>query len=262
MIIAKALCHCSMRAAIQTEKCIFLSWAALLRCGPLAQPSPARPAQHGPTEPSLGQQLLQIANLSSFFFWQNRNVHDEGRAKWEHWTLLWHSYQQRGSPMHSKVPSLMQIKYIAAANFFLLHQQQMFSYQHTYRILYSTLVFSKLLVINLNTWLILSILTRLSCYSILHGLPTFSTNSLVKCSYGVHKFKPSRQKKFPICSCFVIVFSLNNEKLFLLTGFELGNAVTAFYFRHFWHFDKSTNSKLLSSNSTNGFTLPSSSSLV
>ena len=80
-------------------------------------PSPARlgrpnMAQLGPTEPSLGQQLLQIANLSSFFFWQNRNVHDEGRAKWEHWTLLWHSYQQHGSPMHSKVPSLMQIKYI------------------------------------------------------------------------------------------------------------------------------------------------------
>ena len=79
-------------------------------------PSPARlgrpnMAQLGPTEPSLGQQLLQIANLSSFFFWQNRNVHDEGRAKWEHWTLLWHSYQQHGSPMHSKVPSLMQIKY-------------------------------------------------------------------------------------------------------------------------------------------------------
>ena len=52
VIIAKALCHCSMRAAIQTEKCIFLSWAALLRCGPLAQPSPARPAQHGPAWPN------------------------------------------------------------------------------------------------------------------------------------------------------------------------------------------------------------------
>ena len=55
MIIAKALFHCSMHAAIQTEKCIFLSWAALLRCGPLAQPSPARPAQHGPAWPNWTQ---------------------------------------------------------------------------------------------------------------------------------------------------------------------------------------------------------------
>ena len=123
MIIAKALFHCSMHAAIQTEKCIFLSWAALLRCGPLAQPSPARPAQHGPAWPNWTQpRPTTSTNCKSkqLFFWQNRNVHDEGRAKWEHWTLLWHSYQQRGSPMHSKVPSLMQIKYVAAANFFFV----------------------------------------------------------------------------------------------------------------------------------------------
>ena len=46
---------------------------------------------------------------------------------------------------------------------------------------------------------------------------------------SVHKFKPSRQKKFLICLCFVIVFLLN-EKLFLPTGFEFVNAVTALYF--------------------------------
>ena len=34
----------------------------------------------------------------------------------------------------------------------------------------------------------------------------------VKCSYGLPKFKPSRQKKFHIWSCFVIVFPLNVKK--------------------------------------------------
>ena len=116
MIIAKALFHCIVCTRPSRQKSAFSSVGPLYwDVGPW--PSPAqlgRPnmAQLGPTEPSLGQQLLQIANLSSFFFWQNRNVHDEGRAKWEHWTLLWHSYQQHGSPMHSKVQSLMQIKYI------------------------------------------------------------------------------------------------------------------------------------------------------
>ena len=124
MIIAKALFHCIVCTRPSRQKSAFSSVGPLYwDVGPW--PSRARlgrpnMAQYGPTEPSLGQQLLQIANLSSFFFWQNRNVHDEGRAKWEHWTLLWHSYQQRGSPMHSKVPSLMQIKYIAAANFFFV----------------------------------------------------------------------------------------------------------------------------------------------
>ena len=32
----------------------------------------------------------------------------------------------------------------------------------------------------------------------------------VKCSYGLPKFKPSRQKKFHICSWFVTVFPLNS----------------------------------------------------
>ena len=51
----------------------------------------------------------------------------------------------------------------------------------------------------------------------------------VKCSYGVPKFKPSRQKKVHICSCFVSVFPLHVKKI-LVTGFELGYAVTALYF--------------------------------
>jgi len=51
----------------------------------------------------------------------------------------------------------------------------------------------------------------------------------VKCSHGAPKFKPSRQKKFHICSCFVIVFPLNVKKI-LATGFEFGHAVTALYF--------------------------------
>ena len=51
----------------------------------------------------------------------------------------------------------------------------------------------------------------------------------VKCSYGVPKFKLSRQKKFHICSCFVIVFSLIVNK-FLAPGFEFGYVVTALYF--------------------------------
>ena len=51
----------------------------------------------------------------------------------------------------------------------------------------------------------------------------------VKCSYGVHKFKPSCQKKFH-------TEKKNNNKtqknvtLFLATGFEFVYAVAAFYF--------------------------------
>ena len=80
-------------------------------------PSPARlgrpnMAQLGPTWAQPRPTTSTNCKSKQLFFWQNRNVHDEGRAKWEHWTLLWHSYQQHGYPMHSKVPSLMQIKYI------------------------------------------------------------------------------------------------------------------------------------------------------
>ena len=48
-------------------------------------------------------------------------------------------------------------------------------------------------------------------------------------SYGVPKFKPIHQKKFHICSCFVVVFPLNVKKI-LVTGFEYGYTVTALYF--------------------------------
>ena len=47
----------------------------------------------------------------------------------------------------------------------------------------------------------------------------------VKCSYGIHKFKPSRQKKFHIFPYFVIVFLLS-VKHFLATGFEFVYVVT------------------------------------
>ena len=43
------------------------------------------------------------------------------------------------------------------------------------------------------------------------------------------EFKHSRQKKFHICSCFVIIFSVNVKKI-LTTGFEFGYAIAALYF--------------------------------
>ena len=52
---------------------------------------------------------------------------------------------------------------------------------------------------------------------------------------SVRKFKPSLHKEFIFCQCFVIVF-LVNEKLFLTTGFEFVNAVTALYFN--WQVQK------------------------
>ena len=47
------------------------------------------------------------------------------------------------------------------------------------------------------------LLTYVKWFFVSHGEPI-----KVKCSYGVPKFKPSCQKKFHICSCFVIVFPL------------------------------------------------------
>ena len=64
----------------------------------------------------------------------------------------------------------------------------------------------------------------------------------VKCIYGVPKFKPICQEKFHICSCFVIVFSLNVKKI-PMTWFEFGYTVTELYFTirnftlHFLNFD-------------------------
>ena len=37
------------------------------------------------------------------------------------------------------------------------------------------------------------------------------SESHYKCSYGVHKFKPSHQKRFHISLCFVIVLSFKCE---------------------------------------------------
>ena len=45
--------------------------------------------------------------------------------------------------------------------------------------------------------------------------------SKIKCSYGVHKFKPSREKKIHIFLCFVIV-SASECETFLATAFEFG----------------------------------------
>ena len=45
--------------------------------------------------------------------------------------------------------------------------------------------------------------------------------SKIKCSYGVHKFKPSRLKNIHISLCFVIV-SASEFKTFLATAFEFG----------------------------------------
>ena len=59
-----------------------------------------------------------------------------------------------------------------------------------------------------------------------------------------YKFKPSRQKKFIIGPCFVIVF-LFNEKIFLTTGVEFMNAFAVLYFN--WQAQKSIFSQIKSS---------------
>jgi hypothetical protein len=64
-----------------------------------------------------------------------------------------------------------------------------------------------------------------------------------KSEFRKKKFKPSRQKKFHICSYFVIIFPLNMKKI-LTTEFEFGYNIIALYFscksyrKTVWHFMK------------------------
>ena len=72
-------------------------------------------------------------------------------------------------------------------------------------------------------------LNPLSSLKLATSLISFIIISKDKCSYDVHKFKHSSQKKLLISHCFVVVLLLN-EKLFLATAFEFVHAITALVF--------------------------------
>ena len=91
-------------------------------------------AQLGPTEPSLGQQLLQIANLSSFFLSGRTGMcmmreEQNGSIELCYGTAI----SSAVPPCTLKCHRLCRLNIQQQLTFFLLHQQQMFSFHYTYR---------------------------------------------------------------------------------------------------------------------------------